>query len=133
MQEAVKCNDDGALCDVLSCVSQRTRELTLDSFVLLLPRLSSLLESRNEDHAIASMQSVQLMIRTFSDLIARTRAMPIPTGVDITLEERKRKVNLIVSELQACSTGGGLGMLRKRPGKVGALARGVIASIDALS
>lgn len=128
----MRCKDDGALCDVLSCVTHRARELTLDSFVLLLPRLSSLLDSGNEDHTVASMHTIQLLIRTFSDLIARTRAMPVPTGVDITLEERRRKVSLIVSELQACSTGGGLGVLRRRPGKVGALARGVIASIDSL-
>lgn len=60
LNEAVRCRDDGALCDVMSCVSGAPRELTLDSFVLLLPRLAQLLESDNDDHTVASMHTIQV-------------------------------------------------------------------------
>ncbi len=61
-QAASLCPNDGAVCDLLGCISKMPHMFTLDTFLVLLPRLIALLESETEEHALGSMQAMQVWI-----------------------------------------------------------------------
>ena len=128
---ACDAEDEMVVCGFLDSSSRHADIWTIDSVQLILPAVVRLLQSSSEDVVVIALQTCQMLVRLFGQVIQEVRAAPRPVGVDLASESRRSKIDSAYTGLQ--EAGASLAKLKRRAGRVGPLSRTLLASIEAIS
>nr|CAH8869708.1 unnamed protein product [Trichobilharzia regenti] len=119
VESAIMMNDSAILVDVLGILAKNSKYWTLDLVSFLLPQLVGLIHSKYTTHVETTCQIVRLIIRNFAQVIRQTLEGPIPPGVDLMREERRRKCQDCMSHLLTIRSALGTKDVASRAGQFG--------------
>jgi len=89
---AISMNDEVILSDLLTVITERPNLWSLEVCALLLPSISSLIQSSNEPFISVAFKAIRDILQFFMPVIKMNiQRQPSSIGVDITQEERYNK------------------------------------------
>ncbi|KAJ4838561.1 hypothetical protein Tsubulata_024645 [Turnera subulata] len=95
-----KMADYAVFADVISVLTDKIDNVTLEVCTCLLPLLSGLLESSMDRHLSISLDMLLKLVRTFGSMIYSTISASKSVGVDIEAEQRLERCNICFVELE---------------------------------
>jgi len=120
--------DDSTVVDILSVLVHKPSLFNLDIAQMLLPTLERLIGAKFESHVARGIETVALLVMSFSRIILETRAAHFNVGIDLVAEERRKKCDACFASLSRIRPS--VAALSKRPGKAGSSARELYSSLD---
>lgn len=83
--------DASTTVDVLRSGILRNAKLDLECALIILPQMAPLLASEYEEHALAALDALQLLLQLFGGVIGSSRGAVGRVGVDLSAEAREQR------------------------------------------
>lgn len=101
LEFAANLNDLAVIVDILGVINHKHSLWSLDSCVLLLPKIEELIESKFESYMTTGCDSLRLILRNFGSVIKTNSQYAAGSfGVDISREERHQRACMCAEFLE---------------------------------
>ncbi|KAJ0181821.1 hypothetical protein K1T71_002543 [Dendrolimus kikuchii] len=92
LESVIALEDSSVILDILNVMAHKPSLWNLDICLLMLPKISELLQSKYETYMQCGCNALRLIVRNFSSVVRANVSAPVCTlGVDIPREERYAK------------------------------------------